>query len=259
MQRPRVGQQDRGVEHVAAPGFRALCASSRFDHGCSLGGRGTTPTSPVGRPALARTSATPPRTPARAGCRPSRVCNTTTRASRAVRIGYGPPRETLPAVTRVRSTATPCRRRVAPGELTQRTTVRRRPSTVCRRRSVGFDTIGRCQVRTTTVRRAGRLRPPDASLRVVQDGRERPRHPAGLTFPRAKDVGPSIRPRRACEIVTQRRTAKRYGALQVIGDHAVSIDIAGSGPIRLRTTARKEEYPHAKYLAHPMVLHSLVA
>jgi len=33
---------------------------------------------------------------------------TTTRASPTVRIGYGPPPWTLPAVTRVRSTATPC-------------------------------------------------------------------------------------------------------------------------------------------------------
>ena len=82
-QRPRVGKENRGVEHVAAPGFRALCASSRFDHGCSLVGAAPRPLS--GGPACpARTSATPPRTPARAGCRPSRVCDTTTRASRAV-------------------------------------------------------------------------------------------------------------------------------------------------------------------------------
>ena len=124
-QRPRVGQQDGGVEHVAAPGFRALCASSRFGHGCSLVGAAPRPLS--GGPAcpgpdLRDDRRGRPRGPVAGplGCVTPRPG-----PPRAVRIGYGPPRQTLPAVTRVRSTATPCRRRVAPPELTQRTTVRR--------------------------------------------------------------------------------------------------------------------------------------
>ena len=73
-------------------------------------GRGTAPTSPLGRLALlgatddlelAADHAREGRVPA-----PSGESDTTTRASRAVRIGYVPPTRTLPAVTRVRSTAT---------------------------------------------------------------------------------------------------------------------------------------------------------
>ena len=59
--------------------------------------------------------------------------------------------------------------------------------------------------------------------------------------------------------ITQRETVKRYGILQVIGDHPASIDAVGSAEMTPHGTARKEEYPHAKYLPHPIVLHGLVA
>ena len=122
-QRPRVGQQNRGVEHVAA-GVRAGAAVGSITGAPSWARHHAH--SPVGRPALARTSATPPRTPARAGCRPSRV-HVTPRP--------GPPGRSASGTSRRRK-----RYRRSPGcgqlqrvsdhhagrpELTQRTTVRR--------------------------------------------------------------------------------------------------------------------------------------
>jgi hypothetical protein len=56
---------------------------------------------------------------------PSGASATTTRASRAVRIGYGPPPGTLPAVTRVRSTARELLPASANRELTERPTAHR--------------------------------------------------------------------------------------------------------------------------------------
>ena len=230
-QRPRVGQQHRGVEHVAAPGFRALCASSRFDHGCSLVGAAPRPLS--GGPACpARTSATPPRTPARAGCRPSRVFDTTTRASRAVRIGHGPPRRTLPAVTPVRSTATPCRRRVALAELTQRTTVRRRPSTV-RRRARAHLTRSAAASRKKPFGASSPLRPrgqlPRSGIHSGARHARRTTLPGGTDLRTCRASGASVRPSPHQGDVTQRETVKRYGTLQVNSDYRASIDAAGFG------------------------------
>jgi len=99
-------------------------------------GRGTAPTHWwAGRPWLGRSDdlklaavhAREGRMPA-----PSGAIDTTTRASRAVRIGYAPPRRTLPAVTRVRSTATRCHLVHQHRELTERTTVHRSTNTVRR-------------------------------------------------------------------------------------------------------------------------------
>jgi hypothetical protein len=74
---------------------------------------------------------------------PSGASATTTRASPAVRIGYGPPPRTLPAVTRVRSTATPCHPRSADRELTERTTAHRPTDTARRTRRERPDPFGR--------------------------------------------------------------------------------------------------------------------
>src|SRR5690606_5343238 len=63
---------------------------------------------------------------------PSGATDTTTRASPAVRIGYGPPPRTLPAVTRVRSTATVRCPSSANRELTERTTAHRSTDTARR-------------------------------------------------------------------------------------------------------------------------------
>src|SRR5919112_1490138 len=80
----------------------------------------------VGPAGPGRTSATAtPRTPARAGCRPPRV-QVTPRPGppRAVRIGYVPPLQTLPAVIPGRSTTTRCAVAGGNPQITKRTTLR---------------------------------------------------------------------------------------------------------------------------------------
>jgi hypothetical protein len=74
---------------------------------------------------------------------PSGASATTSRASPAVRIGYGPPPGTLPAVTRVRSTATAGHPLFANRELTERPTAHRSADTARRARRACPDPFGR--------------------------------------------------------------------------------------------------------------------
>ena len=120
-QRPRVGQQDRGVEHVTAGGA--------VGHGCSLAGAAPHP--------LVRWAGRPWRDPRttrrdRAGKAregrvpaPSGVDRHQPGPPRAVRIGYVPPPRTISAVAPVRSTATRTDQRSGRAELTLRSTIRR--------------------------------------------------------------------------------------------------------------------------------------
>ena len=178
-QRPRVGQQHRGVEHVAAGGFRVGGVTTITSRMLPRG-RGTAPTLWLGRPDLVgppRQSL--PRTPARAGCRPPRV-QVTPRPGppRAVRIGYGPPVQTLPAVTRVRSTATRCAVDDANPELTERTTARRRPDTARRRSRPRLPRSAQCDPSSSGESQLGQLgadrRTESAARRAAGNSRAGP-------------------------------------------------------------------------------------
>ena len=97
---------------------------------------------------------------------------------------------------------------------------------------------------------AGLIRPYGRGHRETQR-----RRPEARKQHRSRALGAPTRHARDSGRITQRETVKRYGILQVIGDHPASINAVGSAEMTPHGTARKEEYPHAKYLPHPLVLH----